>query len=167
MPELAYGALLHDIGKIVIPDAILLKPSELDADELRIMQQHTTRGYQILTRIPHLRNSALIALCHHERMDGKGYPLGLRGEEIPIEARLFAVADSFDVMLSGRAYSPPRNMADARDELVRCAGTQFDKDVVDALLEIAPEEWSHIQDAVASHASLPETPLPILQGTLL
>ena len=79
MPELAYGALLHDIGKIVMPDAILLNPGALEPEEMRAMQQHTTRGYQILTRIAHLRQSALIALCHHERIDGKGYPLGLRG----------------------------------------------------------------------------------------
>ena len=167
MPELAYGALLHDIGKIVIPDAILLKPGELDAEELRIMQQHTTRGYQILSRIPHLRNSAMVALCHHERFDGKGYPLGLRGEEIPIEARIFSVADTFDVIVSGRPYCPPRTMTDAREELVRCAGVQFDKDVVDALLEIAPEEWVRIQEAVATHAALPDAPLPVLQGVLL
>jgi cyclic di-GMP phosphodiesterase len=167
VPELAYGALLHDIGKIVIPDAILLKPGELQPDELRIMQQHTTRGYQILTRIPHLRHSALIALCHHERFDGKGYPLGLRGEEIPIEARIFSVADTFDVIVSGRPYCPPRTADQARDELVRCAGTQFDKDVVDALLEIAPEEWARIQEAVATHAALSDTPLPALQGMLL
>lgn len=167
MPELAYGALLHDIGKIVIPDAILLKNGPLEPDELRAMQQHTTRGYQILSRIPHLRQSAMIALCHHERVDGKGYPLGLRGEEIPIEARIFAVADTLDVILSGRPYSPPRTMAQARQELVRCAGTQFDKDVVEAFLEIAEEEWSRIQDAVASRSAVPDTPLPLLQGLLL
>ena len=166
-PELAYGALLHDIGKIVIPDAILLKTGALDPEELRTMQQHTTRGYQILTRIPHLRNSALISLCHHERVDGKGYPLGLRGEEIPIEARIFAVADSLDVILSGRPYRPPRSMAEARDELVRCAGTHFDKDVVEGFLEIAEQEWVRIQEAVASHAAFPETPLPVLHGVPL
>jgi len=165
-PELAYGALLHDIGKIVVPDAILLKPGGLAPEEIRIIQQHTTRGYQILMRIPHLRQSALIALCHHEQVDGKGYPLGLRGEEIPIEARIFAVADTLDVILSGRPYSPPRTMAEARQELVRCAGTQFDKDVVEAFLEIAEEEWTRIQEAVASFSALPDTPLPVLQGIL-
>jgi cyclic di-GMP phosphodiesterase len=167
MPELAYGALLHDIGKIVIPDAILLKPGALEPEEVRIMQQHTTRGYQILSRIPHLRQSALIALCHHERVDGKGYPLGLHGEEIPIEARIFAVADTLDVILSGRPYSPPRAMAEAREQLVRGVDTQFDKDVVEAFLEIAEEEWTRIQDAVASRSSLPEIPLPVLQGLLV
>jgi response regulator RpfG family c-di-GMP phosphodiesterase len=166
MPELAYGALLHDIGKIVIPDAILLKTGELETEEIRTMQQHTTRGYQILTRIPHLRRSALIALCHHERVDGKGYPLGLHGEEIPIEARIFAVADTLDVILSGRPYCPPRGMAEAREELVRCAGTQFDQDVVAAFLEIDQDEWTRIQDSLAKRISLPETPLPVLQGLL-
>jgi len=167
MPELAYGALLHDIGKIVIPDAILLKPGALEPEEVRAMQQHTTRGYQILMRIPHLRQAAMIALCHHERVDGKGYPLGLHGEEIPIEARIFAVADTLDVILSGRPYSPPRTMSEAREELVRCAGTQFDKDVVEAFLEVEEEEWTRIQDTVASRIALPDTPFPVLQGLLL
>lgn len=167
MPELAYGALLHDIGKIVMPDAILLNPGALEPEEMRAMQQHTTRGYQILTRIPHLRQSALIALCHHERIDGKGYPLGLRGEEIPIEARIFAVADTLDVILSGRPYCPPRSMATARKELVRCAGTQFDADVVAAFLEIPAEEWVRLQEAVARRVSIPDTPLPILHGVSL
>jgi cyclic di-GMP phosphodiesterase len=165
-PELAYGALLHDIGKIVIPDAILLKRGGLDPDEVRTMQQHTTRGYQILRRIPHLRQSALIALCHHERIDGKGYPLGLRGDEIPIEARIFAVADTLDVILSGRPYSPPRSLHEAREELIYCAGTQFDKDVVEAFVEIPEQEWTRIQEAVATRAALPDTPLPVLQGML-
>ena len=164
LEELAYGALLHDIGKIVIPDAILLKAGALNAEETRAMQQHTTRGYQILSRIPHLRNSALIALCHHERIDGGGYPLGLRGEEIPIEARIFAVADTFDVVLNGRPYSPARTMAETRAELVRCAGTQFDKDVVDAFVSIAEEEWVRLQQAVAARAAEPQTPLPAFQG---
>ena len=164
MPELAFGALLHDIGKLVIPDSILLKPGALEPEEMRIMQQHTTRGYQILCRIPHLRQSALIALCHHERVDGKGYPLGLRGEEIPIEARIFAVADTLDVILSGSPYCPARSMAEARAELQRCAGTQFDKDVVEVLLQTADEEWVRIQEAVASRLPLPDTPLPVLQG---
>ena len=167
MPELAYGALLHDIGKIVIPDAILLKTGPLAPEEVRAMQQHTTRGYQILMRIPHLRQAAMIALCHHERVDGKGYPLGLHGEEIPIEARIFAVADTLDVILSGRPYSPPRTMSEAREELVRCAGTQFDKDVVEAFLEVEEEEWTRIQDTVASRIALPDTPFPVLQGLLL
>ncbi|HWP84857.1 MAG TPA: HD domain-containing phosphohydrolase [Terriglobia bacterium] len=167
MPELAYGALLHDIGKIVIPDAILLKSGALEPEEQRIMQQHTTRGYQILTRIPYLRPSAVIALCHHERVDGKGYPLGLRGEEIPMEARIFTVADALDAILSGRPYCPPRGLAEAREELRRCAGTQFDEDVVEAFLEVAEEEWSRIQDAVAGHCARTDPPLPILHGTPL
>jgi response regulator RpfG family c-di-GMP phosphodiesterase len=164
MTELAYGALLHDIGKIVIPDAILLKTGLLEPEERRAMQQHTTRGYQILTRIPHLRQSALVALCHHERVDGSGYPLGLNGDEIPIEARIFAVADTLDVILSGRPYCPPRTMSEAREELARCAGSQFDKDAVEVFMETPEEEWTRIQDSVASRVSLPDTPLPVLQG---
>jgi response regulator RpfG family c-di-GMP phosphodiesterase len=167
LPELAWGALLHDIGKIVIPDSILLKTEALTPDELRIMQQHTTRGYQILSRIPHLRNSALIALCHHERVDGKGYPMGLKGEEIPIEARIFAVADAFDVILSGRHYCLPRSMDEARAELLRAAGTQFDENVVEAFLEIEEQEWRRVAEAVNARAALLETPLPALQALSL
>jgi len=164
MPELAYGALLHDIGKIVIPDSILLKPGPLTPDEMRIMQQHPTRGYQILSRIPHLQQTALLALCHHERMDGKGYPLGLRGEEIPVESRIFSVADALDVILSGRPYCAARTLDEARAELTRCAGTQFDQDVVDVFQQIADEEVIHIQEAVASRVPASDSPLPVLQG---
>jgi len=165
--EAENGKIAVEACQRQMPDAILLNPGALEPEEMRAMQQHTTRGYQILTRIPHLRQSALIALCHHERIDGKGYPLGLRGEEIPIEARIFAVADTLDVILSGRPYCPPRSMATARKELVRCAGTQFDADVVAAFLEIPAEEWVRLQEAVARRVSIPDTPLPILHGVSL
>ncbi|HEY7679611.1 MAG TPA: HD domain-containing phosphohydrolase [Terriglobia bacterium] len=164
MPELAYGALLHDIGKIVIPDSILLKPGPLTPEETRIMQQHPTRGYQILSHIPHLQQTALLALSHHERMDGTGYPLGLRSEEIPVESRIFAVADALDVILSGRPYCPARTLGEARSELIRCAGTQFDQDVVEVFQQIADDELVHIQEAVASRVPVTDSPLPALQG---
>ena len=164
LPELAWGALLHDIGKIVIPDSILFKKDALTADERRIMQQHTTRGYQILSQITHLKNSALVALCHHERMDGQGYPLGLQGEEIPIEARIFAVADAFDVILGGRHYCPARPMSEACAEIELGAGTQFDRDVVEAFLEVEEAEWLRVQDTVARRENLCDMPLPALQA---
>jgi HD-GYP domain-containing protein (c-di-GMP phosphodiesterase class II) len=88
----------------------------------------------------------------------------LNGDEIPIEARIFAVADTLDVILSGRPYCHARTMSEAREELARCAGSQFDKDAVEAFMEIPEEEWTRIQDSVASRVSLPDTPLPVLQG---
>lgn len=164
--ELSRGALLHDIGKIVVPDSILLKPDRLTPEEFEIMQLHTTQGYQILSRIPHLQRAAMLALCHHERMDGEGYPLQLHGGAIPLEARIFAVADAVDVITAGRAYRLPRTLEEARAELVRCAGTQFDPDVVEVFLTIPEEEWRAVQDQVAfRYQSLyqPLSTLPFLQ----
>ncbi len=148
MKDLSQGALLHDIGKIVVPDAILLKPDRLTPEEFEIMQQHTTHGFQILSRIPHLQRAAMLALCHHERVDGEGYPLRLLGGAILLEARIFAVADAVDVITAGRAYCLPRTLGEARAELLRCAGTQFDPDVVDVFLTIPDEEWRAVQDQV-------------------
>jgi HD-GYP domain-containing protein (c-di-GMP phosphodiesterase class II) len=160
--ELSYGALLHDIGKIVIPDSILLKSGPLTPEETQVMRQHPARGYQLLSRIPHLQPCALLALCHHERIDGKGYPLGLYGAEIPLEARIFAVADAVDVILSGRPYCAPRTLPEARCELIRCAGSQFDKDVVDVFMQIPDAKWDHLRHQVSSRIAEPELPLPAL-----
>lgn len=156
---LSYGALLHDIGKIAIPDFIILKPGPLSPDETRIMQQHPVLGHQILSRIPHLEEAAELALRHHERIDGRGYPFGLRGEEIPLGVRIFAVADALDVILSGRTYCSPRCMSEAREEILRCAGTQFDAGVVDAFLDTPEEAWFAAQKAVAGRTPS-RAPLP-------
>lgn len=147
--ELSQGALLHDIGKIVIPDSILLKPDRLTPEEHQLMRQHTVYGYEILSRIPYLKRAAMMALSHHERVDGEGYPLKLKGQDIPIEARIFAVADTLDVITAGRPYSPLRTLAEARAELVRCSGTQFDSDVVDVFQTISDEEWHSVREQVA------------------
>jgi HD-GYP domain-containing protein (c-di-GMP phosphodiesterase class II) len=159
MRQLSYGALLHDVGKISIPDSILLKPSRLTPEETQIVQQHTKYGYQVLSRIPHLQDAAMIALLHHERLDGSGYPMGLQGDEIPFETRLFSIVDTMDVITAGRSYCPARTQAEARAEILRCAGTQFDKDIVDVFLQVKEEEWDAAREEVALHY---QTMLPIL-----
>jgi putative nucleotidyltransferase with HDIG domain len=149
MRELRQGALLHDIGKIAVPDSILLKPGALTSEEFHVMRQHTVYGHEILARIPHLRRAAMVALCHHERADGGGYPQGLSGDAIPLEARIFAVADTLDVITAGRPYRAPRSLAEARVEILQNAGTQFDADVVDVFLGIGDEVWRALQEQVA------------------
>lgn len=153
MQALSYGALLHDIGKIAIPDSIILKPGPLTHEEARIMRQHPELGHQILSRIPHLGEAAEIALRHHERVDGLGYPFGLRGDEVPLAVRIFSVADALDVILSGRSYCTPRSLEAARVELLRCAGEQFDSEIVEAFLEVPHEAWFEAQQQVTTHAA--------------
>lgn len=159
MRELRQGALLHDIGKIAVPDSILLKPGPLTPEEFRTMQQHTVYGHEILSRIPHLQRASLVALNHHERPDGRGYPQGVAGEAIPLEARIFAVADTLDVITAGRPYRAPRSLAEARVEILRYAGTQFDADVVDVFLGIGDEVWRTLREQVAQRYSGNTQPL--------
>ena len=155
MKQLSFGALLHDIGKIAIPDSILQKPSQLSPQEFRIVQHHSMFGYQVLSRIPHLEHAAALALSHHEKMDGTGYPYGLRGQAIPLEARIFAVADTLEVITTGRPYRATRTMTEARAEIHRCSGTQFDPDVVDVFEKIPDEEWAAArQEVAARHGNL-------------
>jgi putative nucleotidyltransferase with HDIG domain len=130
------GAYLHDVGKIAIPDSILRKPGPLTSEERLIMQSHVELGYQIVKPIPFLRCAANIILAHHERFDGTGYPNRLRGEEIPIGARIFAVADTFDAMTSDRPYRRAGDQAAARKEIQCCMGTQFDPVVARAFLAL-------------------------------
>jgi len=125
------GALLHDIGKIAIPDNILLKPAKLSSEEWDIMRSHVEVGYNIISGSEWLRDVAEIVYCHHERFDGKGYPRGLAGEDICIGARIFAIVDTYDAMRSDRVYRRGCSMGEAVEEIVRCRGTQFDPRVVD------------------------------------
>jgi diguanylate cyclase (GGDEF)-like protein len=135
--EVARAAELHDIGKIAIPDAILHKPGPLSDDEWRLMREHTVVGDRILGAAPAMRPVARIVRSSHERWDGGGYPDGLRGEKIPLGARIVAVCDAYDAMTSDRPYQQPMAHADALAELRRCAGSQFDPRVVEAFCVVA------------------------------
>jgi response regulator RpfG family c-di-GMP phosphodiesterase len=137
--DIEHGVLLHDIGKIGIPDGILLKPGPLSADEWKIMRTHPDLGRRLVERIPFLRGAVPIVYHHHERWDGTGYPIGLRGEMIPLGARIFAVADAFDAMTFDRPYSVAISFDAARSEIARCAGTHFDPKVVENFLKIPLE----------------------------
>jgi len=130
---LRYAGILHDIGKLCVPTRVLTKPGRLDADELREMQQHPLRGAEMVRDLDFLGEAHAGILHHHERIDGRGYPAGLAGAEIPEFARVIAVADAFDSMTSTRSYRPARGAEAAMAELRRCAGTQFDPRMVEAL----------------------------------
>ncbi|HZN16358.1 MAG TPA: HD-GYP domain-containing protein [Acidimicrobiales bacterium] len=135
-PDAAYGFLLHDSGKVGIPERILCKPGPLTAAEWRVMRTHPLIGYQMVAGIPFLHNAAEIVRNHHEMFDGSGYPAGLKGEEIILPARVFAVVDAFDAMTSDRPYRAAMPLEAAAAELSKMAGTQFDPDVVRAFLPI-------------------------------
>jgi response regulator RpfG family c-di-GMP phosphodiesterase len=145
MGELALGASLHDIGKIGIPDAILLKPGKLSREETEIMRRHVNISYELVNQHLFLSHAAQIVLTHHESYDGSGYPQGLIGKEIPLGARIFAVADTMDAMTSDRPYRNALPYEIAREEIVRCSGSQFDPDVVQAFLGIPKGIWEHIR----------------------
>lgn len=147
---IARGAFLHDIGKIAIPDRILLKPGRLTPDEVAIMREHCTRGYEIVRKIPFLREASEIVYAHQESFDGSGYPRGLRETEIPLGARIFAIADTVDAITSDRPYRRGKSFAVARDEVVRCSGTQFDPMIVDHFLKLPTDLWSSLRNEVAS-----------------
>lgn len=139
------GSALHDIGKIAIPDAILLKPDRLSAEETVVMQTHVRVGYELVCRIAFLSPAAQIVLTHHERWDGTGYPQGLRGAEIPIGSRLFALADTLDAMTSDRPYRAGLSFEAARNEVERESGQQFDPDVARVFLQIPEAVWRKIR----------------------
>ncbi len=144
---LRLGALLHDIGKIGVPDDVLRKPSSLTAAEFDLIKQHPVLGARILRSVPFLARHLAIVELHHERPDGRGYPLGLRGDDIPLAARIVHVADAYDAITSARAYRAARPSADALRELWRCAGTEFHAEIVGALATALPgvvSENSHV-----------------------
>jgi putative nucleotidyltransferase with HDIG domain len=136
---LRLGALLHDIGKIGISDEVLMKPGPLTPEEYELIKQHPGVGARILRSVPFLEPHITIVELHHERPDGKGYPHGLRGTEIPLIASIVHVADAFDAMTSARAYRPARATSEGLRELWRCAGSQFDAEVVHALAKALPD----------------------------
>jgi putative nucleotidyltransferase with HDIG domain len=149
---IARGAFLHDIGKMAIPDAILLKPDKLHQDEQKIMREHCSRGYQMLRKIPFLQDAAEIVYSHQEHYDGSGYPRGLKGEEIALGARVFAIADTLDAITSDRPYRKAKSFAVARGEIKRCSGSQFDPKVVEAYLNVPDQIWKDLRWEITHHA---------------
>jgi putative nucleotidyltransferase with HDIG domain len=145
---IARGAFLHDIGKMAIPDAILLKCTRLTPEEMTIVQEHCSRGYQILSKIPFLKESAEIVYAHQEHFDGSGYPRGLIGAEIPLGARIFGVADALDAITSNRPYRRARSFDEARTEILHCSGTQFDPSVVEVFLGVPPSLWLELSGEI-------------------
>ena len=150
---LARGAFLHDIGKIATPDRILLKPGRLDADEMAIMRKHCERGYDMVRKIPFLKEAAEIVYTHQECFDGSGYPRGLRGNEIPLGARIFAIADTLDAMTSDRPYRKGTTFAEASNEIADCSGGQFDPQIVEAFLRLPLESWSDLRAATVKKSA--------------
>ncbi len=148
LPQIARAAFLHDIGKMAIPDQILRKPGPLTPEEREVMRTHCEIGYTMVTRIPFLREAAEIVLSHQEYFDGTGYPRGLQGEQIPLGARIFAVADALDAMISDRPYRNALPISHARDEIHRCAGTQFDPAVVKVFLDMPDTLWSELRENI-------------------
>jgi len=150
LEEIGRGALLHDIGKIGVPDAVLLKPAKLTPEEWKEMRRHPDIGYDMIRSIEFLNTPAAIVLSHQERFDGRGYPRCLRGEEIHIGARIFAVADTLDAMTSDRPYRKGTTFENAVDEIERCAGSQFDPEVVRAFLDIGVKNLRRIKEDMAA-----------------
>jgi response regulator RpfG family c-di-GMP phosphodiesterase len=156
-PELTvieHGALLHDIGKIGVRDRVLLKPGPLTSDEWTEMKRHPELGWALLQRVDYLRPASSIVLQHQEKWDGSGYPQSLRGEDIVVGARIFHVVDTLDAITSDRPYRKARPFEEARAEIVRCSGTQFDPKIVEAFLTVPGEEWERIRLDVETVAVL-------------
>jgi putative nucleotidyltransferase with HDIG domain len=145
---IARGAFLHDIGKMAIPDDILHKPGKLTDEEMAIMREHCYLGYKIISRIPFLAEAAEIIYAHQERYDGTGYPRGLKGEEIPLGARIFAIADTLDAMRSKRAYRDAQSIQAARKEIETWSGRQFDPQIVKVFLEMPDNIWEELRDDI-------------------
>jgi len=147
---IARGAFLHDIGKMAIPDKILNKPAKLSPEETAIMQEHCFKGYMIVKKIPFLKEACEIVYSHQERFDGTGYPRGLKGNEIPLGARIFSVADTLDAITSDRVYRPARSLTAARKEIQDWSGRQFDPEVVEVFLQMPDDIFEELRRAIAA-----------------
>ena len=163
--ELARGAYLHDIGKIGIPDGILLKDGRLTKEEEAVMQTHVLIGYQLVSRIAFLTPAAAIVRAHHERYDGAGYPDHLSGDGVPLGARVFAVADTLDAMTSDRPYRKALSFETAFAEITSQSGRQFDPEVVKAFFSVPQQTWPTIrQDSLAKRADHKRPAFALIQG---
>lgn len=147
---LEWGAYLHDVGKIGIPEQILLKPGKLDAEERRTMEKHPVLGYDLIRTIEFLERATEVVLSHHERFDGSGYPFGLAGSDIPLSARIFALMDALDALTADRPYHGAISTFAAADEIGSEAGTQFDPQIVEAFLSAPLFSWQVQEDAPAA-----------------
>ena len=148
------GAWLHDIGKMAIPDGILKKPGKLTAEETAIMREHAYYGFDILSKIPFLAEAAEIVYSHQEWYDGSGYPRGLKGDEIPLGARIFSIADTLDAITSDRPYRPAQTYEAAQKEILRYSGTQFDPGIVQVFLEMPATFWLGLRKDVNASSDL-------------
>lgn len=153
LQNLEVAALLHDIGKVGIPDAILRKPAKLDADEYALMKKHPEYGWAVLRTLPGFERAALDILHHHESFDGTGYPAGLKQEEVPIVSRIVSVIDAFDAMVSSRPYRKGLPYEEAVRRLILASGTQFDPVVVQCFLSFAQTEMSDVFAAAGTSVS--------------
>jgi putative nucleotidyltransferase with HDIG domain len=158
--DIEWGAMLHDVGKIGVPDAILLKPGKLTDDEWKIMRRHASIGFHMVSQVDFLQRAARVVGDHHERFDGSGYPHRKSGDDIYIGARIFSVADTFDAITSDRPYRKKQSDEAAKSEIRRVAGTQLDPQCVEAFLGISDERWAEIREQArlwaAARAAPPE-----------
>jgi HD-GYP domain-containing protein (c-di-GMP phosphodiesterase class II) len=148
-PQIEFGFLLHDVGKVAVPDAILFKPGPLSSEERALMVKHPEIGSEILRHIDFLDDAKVVVRHHHERWDGAGYPDALLGEAIPVQARVFAVADTLDALTTDRPYRAAVGWSDARQEIRREAGAQFDPAIVAAYDTVPDEAFARIRDGIA------------------
>jgi len=152
---IARGAFLHDIGKMAIPDKILTKPDKLTPDEVDIMKEHAWYGYKIVKNIPFLSEASEIVYSHQEKFDGSGYPRRLKAEEIPLGARIFSIADTFDAITSDRPYRPRQSDEAARKEIAAWSGRQFDPRIVEVFLSMPDNIWDELRRDCAQKGRFP------------
>jgi HD-GYP domain-containing protein (c-di-GMP phosphodiesterase class II) len=153
LSDIEVAALLHDVGKIGIPDSILQKPAKLTDEEYNLMKKHPEYGWAVLRHVPGMERASLMILHHHESYDGRGYPAGLKGQEIPIGSRIVSVIDAFDAMVSSRPYREGLPFEEAERRLLQARGTQFDPQVVDRFLPLARAEMSSVFAAAGTSVS--------------
>jgi putative nucleotidyltransferase with HDIG domain len=153
MDVIARGAFLHDIGKMAIPDDILLKKGPLTPDQVTIMREHCYLGYKMLKKIPFLQEAAEIVYAHQERFDGTGYPRGLKGDQIPLGARIFSIGDTLDAITSDRPYRAAKPLAAAKEEIKVWSGRQFDPEIVEVFLSMPNSIWEDLRKQIDSQSS--------------